>query len=112
MLNGLHRGRLYVIAARPAMGKTTLVQNMAANAALRLGRKVLFASLETGESELAQRHLAAESGVAHQRLELAQLRGSPSASTPTQARSSRCCARCCSASPTWRRPYSVTPADR
>jgi len=76
MLNGLHRGRLYVIAARPAMGKTTIVQNIAANAALRLDRKVLFASLEMGESELAQRHLAAESGVAHHRIERAQLRDS------------------------------------
>ena len=75
-LNGLHRGRLYVIAARPAMGKTTLVQNIAANAALRLQQRVLFASLEMGEAELAQRHLAAESGVAHHRIERAQLRDS------------------------------------
>ena len=75
-LNGLHPGRLYVLAARPAMGKTTIVQNIAAGAALRQQRKVLFASLEMGESELAQRHLAAESGVAHQRIERAQLRDS------------------------------------
>jgi replicative DNA helicase len=74
MLNGLHPGRMYVIAARPAMGKTTLVQNIAANLALRQQRKVLFASLEMGEPELAQRHLAAESGVAHHRIERAQLR--------------------------------------
>jgi replicative DNA helicase len=72
-LNGLHPGRLYVIAARPAMGKTTIVQNIAAGAALRRQKKVLFASLEMGESELAQRHLAAESGVAHHRIERAQL---------------------------------------
>ena len=76
MLNGLHRGRLYVIAARPGMGKTTIVQNIAADAALRLQRKVLFGSLEMGESELAQRHLASESGVAHRRIERAQLRDS------------------------------------
>ena len=75
-LNGLHPGRLYVLAARPAMGKTTIVQNIAAGAALRQQRKVLFASLEMGESELAQRHLAAESGVSHQRIERAQLRDS------------------------------------
>ena len=76
MLNGLHPGRMYVVAARPAMGKTTIVQNIAADVALRQQRKVLFASLEMGESELAQRHLASESAVAHHRIERAQLRDS------------------------------------
>lgn len=75
-LNGLHGGRLYVFAGRPGMGKSSVAQNIAVHAALRENGRVLFASLEMGESELVQRHLAGESGVSGDRIQRGQIRDS------------------------------------
>jgi replicative DNA helicase len=73
LLGGLQDGRLYVLAARPAMGKSLLALQLARHAASRERARVMFASLEMSESETAQRHLAAESGVDPQRLHLGRL---------------------------------------
>lgn len=62
LLRGLCRGRVYVAAGRPAMGKTALGLTMAVNAALA-GKKVMFFSLEMGSSDLIQRIIARFSGV-------------------------------------------------
>jgi len=75
-LNGLHGGRLYVFAGRPGMGKSSVAQNIAVHAAVRENARVLFASLEMGESELIQRHLSAESGVPGDRIQRGQIRDS------------------------------------
>lgn len=53
-LMGMQAGGLYVLAARPAMGKTALAMTVALNAA-RAGKRVLFFSLEMSQQELAQR---------------------------------------------------------
>lgn len=74
LLGGLQNGRLYVVAARPAMGKSLLSLQFARHAALKERQRVLFASLEMSDSETAQRHLAAESGVDPDRLHLAKIR--------------------------------------
>ena len=73
LLGGLQDGRLYVIAARPSMGKSLLALQIARHAALSEAQRVLFASLEMSDSETAQRHLAAESGVSPDRLHLGQI---------------------------------------
>jgi replicative DNA helicase len=57
---GFQPGNLIVIAARPSMGKSALVANMAENAALQ-GHAVALFSLEMSESELAQRFVASQS---------------------------------------------------
>ena len=73
LLGGLQDGRLYVLAARPAMGKSLLALQFARHAAMHERERVLFASLEMSDSETAQRHLAAESGVDPERLHLGKV---------------------------------------
>jgi len=74
LLGGLQDGRLYVLAARPAMGKSLLALQFARHAAVRERQRVLFASLEMSESETARRHLAAETGVDPGRLHLGKVK--------------------------------------
>jgi replicative DNA helicase len=57
---GFQPGNMVVIAARPSMGKSALVANIAENAALE-GHAVALFSLEMSESELAQRFVASQS---------------------------------------------------
>lgn len=61
--SGLQRSDLIVLAARPAMGKTTLVGNLVQNVATHEKQAVLFFSLEMSKDQLVDRMLAAESGV-------------------------------------------------
>jgi len=73
LLGGLQDGRLYVVAARPAMGKSLLSLQIARHIATNEHQRVLFASLEMSDSETAQRHLAAESGVDPERIHLGKI---------------------------------------
>jgi replicative DNA helicase len=59
---GFQAGNLIVIAARPSMGKSALVANIAENAALD-GHAVALFSLEMSESELAQRFVASQARI-------------------------------------------------
>jgi replicative DNA helicase len=82
LCSGLHRGDLYIVAARPGMGKTAFVLNLAVNVASpksvrapaegepyfeapveEPGFGVLFCSLEMPREQLAARLLAAEARV-------------------------------------------------
>ena len=60
MTGGLQAGRLVVLAGRPAMGKTSLAMNLAANMALTGGHKVGIFSMEMSAGELTQRLLCTE----------------------------------------------------
>ncbi len=60
---GLQRSDLIILAARPAMGKTTLVTNLAYNVATIEKKPVLFFSLEMSKEQLIDRMLADASGV-------------------------------------------------
>jgi len=62
LTGGFQPGNLIVLAARPSMGKSALVANMAENAGLA-GHGVVVFSLEMSEAELAQRFLASQSRV-------------------------------------------------
>ena len=68
--HGLQRGDLVIVAARPAMGKTSFVLNVASQAALKFNASVAFFSLEMPAEQLAQRLLSAEA-----RIDLSRLRG-------------------------------------
>lgn len=63
MTAGLQRSDLIILAARPAMGKTTLVTNLAYNVATIAKMPVLFFSLEMSKEQLIDRMLADASGV-------------------------------------------------
>lgn len=63
MTAGLQRSDLIILAARPAMGKTTLVTNLAYNIATIAKQPVLFFSLEMSKEQLVDRMLADASGV-------------------------------------------------
>jgi replicative DNA helicase len=63
LTGGFQPGNLIVIAARPSMGKSALVANIAENAALDHGHAVALFSLEMSESELAQRFVASQASI-------------------------------------------------
>lgn len=73
LLLGLQPGEMVTVGARPAMGKSTVMLNVAAHAALRHGVPVLVASLEMSEQECTERILAAEGGVALHSIRAADL---------------------------------------
>lgn len=51
LTRGLRRQRLYVIMARPSMGKSAHVQGVALNAAINHGKRIAYFSVENGEEE-------------------------------------------------------------
>jgi replicative DNA helicase len=73
LLGGFQKSDLIVLAARPAVGKTSLALNIAVNAAKRYGQRVAFFSLEMSNEQLVQRLLAAETGINQQRLRLGEV---------------------------------------
>lgn len=58
MTAGFQRSDLIILAARPSMGKTTLVTNIAYNVATIEKKPVLFFSLEMSKEQLVDRMLA------------------------------------------------------
>ncbi len=68
LTNGLHGGQMIVVAARPAMGKSTLALDFARAAAIKHEMPTIFFSLEMGRAEIAMRLLSAEGGIMLQNL--------------------------------------------
>ena len=60
---GLHNSDLIIVAARPAMGKTTFAQNLAYNIATINRKGVLFFSMEMAANEIVDRMISDVSGV-------------------------------------------------
>lgn len=73
MCTGLNRSDLVLIGARPAMGKTSFVLNMARNVCVRSERKVLFFSLEMSKEQLAQRIISTEARIPSQKMRTGDL---------------------------------------
>jgi replicative DNA helicase len=63
LTGGFQPGNLVVIAARPSMGKSCLVTNIAENAALGHAHPVALFSMEMSEAELAMRFIASQARV-------------------------------------------------
>ena len=67
-INGLNKSDLFLIAARPAMGKTAFALNIALNVAKKYNKTVACFSLEMSREQLIMRLLANESFVELQKL--------------------------------------------
>jgi replicative DNA helicase len=73
LTNGLHPGQMVVIAARPAVGKSTLALDFARAAAIKNGLSTAFFSLEMGRNEITMRLLSAEARVPLQTMRTGQM---------------------------------------
>ena len=63
LTGGLQGGQMIVIAARPAIGKSTLGLDIARAAAIGAGKASVIFSLEMSREEITKRMLSAESKV-------------------------------------------------
>lgn len=63
MITGLKGGEMFVLAARPSIGKTTFAMNMAANVAIKSNKAVAIFSLEMNTKSLVLRMLGSEAEV-------------------------------------------------
>ncbi|MGE9833225.1 replicative DNA helicase [Streptococcus orisratti] len=70
---GLHPDQLIILAARPAVGKTAFVLNIAQNVGTKQNKPVAIFSLEMGAESLVDRMLAAEGLVDSHALRTGQL---------------------------------------
>jgi replicative DNA helicase len=74
LTGGFQPGNLVVVAARPGMGKSALVTNIAENAAVKYGKPVVLFSLEMSENELAQRFIASQARLSSDELRKGKVR--------------------------------------
>ena len=63
LTNGLHPGQMIIVAARPAIGKSTLALDFARSAAIKNNLTTAVFSLEMSASEIMTRLLSAEAGL-------------------------------------------------
>ena len=75
-LTGLHPAELILVAARPAMGKTAFVLNIAQYAAFKDNHAIAMFSLEMSKEQLVTRLMASESMVDSQQIRTGDLRDS------------------------------------
>lgn len=73
LTSGLQPSDLILIAARPSMGKTAFVLNIAQHIGIAEKKAVAFFSLEMSKEQLVQRMLCAESTIDSQRLRIGEL---------------------------------------
>jgi replicative DNA helicase len=70
---GFQPGNLIIVAARPSMGKSAIVANIAENVAMKHKLSVAFFSLEMSEVELAQRFIACRARISGDKLRKGQV---------------------------------------
>lgn len=73
LLHGLQPGRLYVVAARPGVGKSLMGQGLAAHWAIKHKLASYFVSLEMPRHELVGRFVACQANVDLRRMESGDL---------------------------------------
>jgi replicative DNA helicase len=67
-MNGFNKKKLIIIAARPAMGKTTLMVSISKTQALEFNKSVAVFSLEMGRDELWYKYICDDTGITYARL--------------------------------------------
>ena len=72
-INGLNKSDLLLIAARPAMGKTSFALNIGLNVAKKYNSTVAFFSLEMSREQLVMRLMSGESFVDSQKMATGKL---------------------------------------
>lgn len=73
LTNGLHPGQMIVIAARPAIGKSTVGIDIVRSAAIKHNMAAVVFSLEMSRNEITMRLLSAEARVHLQKLRTGQM---------------------------------------
>jgi replicative DNA helicase len=73
LTGGFQPSNLIVLAARPSMGKSALVTNIAENVAVKYKRPAALFSLEMSETELAQRFVASQARMSGDKLRKGQV---------------------------------------
>lgn len=74
MLNGgLEKPQMHVVAARPAMGKSSFIIGIAEHLALNMGKRILLFSMEMTTSQIMHRIVARRTGIPIRRLRGAKL---------------------------------------
>ncbi len=73
LTNGLHPGQMIVVAARPAIGKSTLGIDVVRSAAIKHNMSAVVFSLEMSRNEIVMRLLSAEARVHLQKLRTGQM---------------------------------------
>lgn len=73
LTNGFQAGQMIIVAARPAMGKSTLALDICRNATLRNSYNAIIFSLEMSQQEISMRLLSAESGVQMRKMQHGQM---------------------------------------
>lgn len=66
--SGFHPGELIILAARPAMGKSTIAVDIARHSSILAGKSVLMFSLEMGKTELLKRIISAQTRIKLQKI--------------------------------------------
>jgi replicative DNA helicase len=74
LTSGLQPANLMILAARPGLGKSTLVTNIATHVAVELRKPVVMFSLEMSQMELLERVLSAQARVDSNRIKTGRLR--------------------------------------
>src|SRR5450830_1740157 len=73
LTNGLHPGQMIVIAARPAIGKSTLGIDIVRSASIKHGKTSVVFSLEMSRNEITMRLLSAEAKIHLQKMRTGQM---------------------------------------
>lgn len=74
LTNGLHPGQMIIVAARPAVGKSTFALDIARAAAIKAGMPTVVFSLEMSRTEITMRLLSAESEIPLQHMRKGNMR--------------------------------------
>ncbi|HET7661064.1 MAG TPA: replicative DNA helicase, partial [Oryzihumus sp.] len=74
LTNGLHPGQMIVVAARPAVGKSTWALDIARSAAIKHKQATVVFSLEMSRTEITMRLLSAEAGIQLQHMRKGTMR--------------------------------------